>query len=392
MLVMKLGMLVLKSLSRNKFRTAVTALGIVVLVAIFSVVTTVTGTVRRKMLSNASETRLIVTERWLAPSRVPQRYVPQIARLDGVRDWSTMNTLFGFVDESRRFDRNVVAIATRPDNLRTMYSGLEKLQPEAVEALLQRKDGVLIGPALVQMMGWETGQQFTFTSSRFPPVDVPFTIVGILPAGDWSNTFFCRHDYYMEVTGDRAAVNCVLLDVDSGAAARRLAAQVNFDYENQQPALKVETESASVSRFADRAWALLQVVDAVVAVLLIDMVIILSNSVSISVRERRVEMAMLKVLGFQPLHIIGMVVAEAMVVGGVAGAMGTAVVCAVSSLAAGEVLPVLLWNRFFLQFPIPWTSVLWGAAIGVGVGITGSLLPATAARSVRVSDVFARIA
>ncbi|MDZ4688363.1 MAG: ABC transporter permease [Planctomycetaceae bacterium] len=391
-MMMKLSILVLKSLCRNRLRTAVTALGIVVLVAISSVVTTVTTTVRRKMLSSADESRLIVTERWLAPSRVPLRYVPDIAGLEGVRDWTTMNTVFGYLDESRRLDRTVLAIATRPDNIRTMYGGLHALPSEAVEALLQRKDGVLAGPALVQTMGWQVGREFTFHSAGFPPVDVPFTIVGILPPGDWSNAVFCRHDYYMDATGDRSAVNCVLLDAGNPAAAHRLAARVNSDYENRQPALKVETESAGVSRFANKVSALLQILDGIAVVLLIDMVIILSNSIGISVRERRAEMAMLKVLGFQPLHIIVLIVAEAMVVGGVAGALGTAVVWAVSSLTVGDVIPVMLWNRLFLQFPIPWTTVLLGIAVGVGVGITGSLLPATAARRVRVSDVFAKIA
>jgi putative ABC transport system permease protein len=391
-MVIKLAILVLKSLSRNRIRTTVTAFGIVVLVAIFSLVTTVTSTLKRKMLTNADETRLIVTERWTAPSRVPLRYVRQIAELEGVRDWTTMNTVFGFLDESLRRDRAVIAIATRPENVRTMHSGLRVLPAETVDAMLNRKDGVLAGPALVGTMGWEVGQQFTFISASFPPVDIPFTVVGILPPGDWSSAFFCRHDYYMDATGDRAAVNCILLDVESGARARQLAATLNVDYENRQPALKVETESAGVSRFAARASAILQIIDAVVAVLLIDMVIILSNSIAISVRERRTEMAMLKVLGFQPLHIIGMVVAEAMVVGGVAGAVGTAIVCAVSALTISDLIPVMLWNRFFLQFPIPWTMVLSGVGLGVAVGVTGSLLPATAARGVRVSDVFAKIA
>jgi hypothetical protein len=76
----------------------------------------------------------------------------------------------------------------------------------------------------------------------------------------------------------------------------------------------------------------------------------------------------------------------------VAGAVGTAIVCAVSALTISDLIPVMLWNRFFLQFPIPWTTVLSGVGLGVAVGVTGSLLPATAARGVRVSDVFAKIA
>jgi len=121
-------------------------------------------------------------------------------------------------------------------------------------------------------------------------------------------------------------------------------------------------------------------------------VIILSNSISISVRERRVEMAVLKVLGFQPLHITLMIIAEAMLVGALAGLVGTAIVSLLSQLTVSGTLPLYNWNKFLLQFPVPWSAALWGLLIGAGVGLTGSVLPASSARSVKVSDVFSRIA
>jgi putative ABC transport system permease protein len=391
-MLLKFALLVLKSLGRNKARTSLTALGVMVLVSIYAVVTNVTATVKKKAAAQGAQTRLVVSERWTMPSRLPMRYVDEIRSLPGVVNYTTWNLVAGFLDESRRRDRQAAAMATEPSTLREMHNGLETVTDEHIQALIDRKDGALVGQGLMQSMNWEIGQRFTLLAARFPPVDMEFTIVGTLPPGDWSNAFFCRHDYYMEVTDDREAVNCIWLEVAGEEVAKEIAAKLTADYENRQPSLKVETESAGVARFASRNQALLSVIDLVVAILLIDMVIILSNSISISVRERRVEMAVLKVLGFQPLHITLMIIAEAMFVGAMAGMLGTGLVCAMSQLTLDGVMPAFFATRFFLQFPVPWTAVVWGILIGAGVGLTGSAIPASSARSVKVSDVFARIA
>ena len=391
-MLLKFSILVFKSLGRNKVRTSLTGLGIMVLVAIFSVVTNVTATVKSKVNAQGDQTRLIVSERWTMPSRVPLRYVPEITQIDGVKDWTTVNFLMGFLDESRRRDRQAMALATRPDNLRQMQAGAAGVSDEDFDAFLNQKDAALVGPGLMKTMNWKVGQSFTLLAARFPPIDIQFTVVGVLPPGEMSNGFFCRHDYYMEATDDREAVNFIMLEIDTSDRAKELAANLSTDYENRQPSLKVETESAGVARFAARSQAVLQIIDGVVAILLIDMVIILSNSISISVRERRVEMAVLKVLGFQPLQIMLMISGEAMLVGALAGLLGTGVVCLASQLTTGGQLPIMAWNKFLLQFPVPWSAALWGLLIGAGVGLTGSALPASSARSVKVSDVFSKIA
>ncbi len=391
-MLFKFAILVFKSLGRNKVRTSLTGLGIVVLVAIFAVVTNVTSTVKRKVSSEGKQTRLIVTERWTAPSRVPLRYIPEIAQTEGVTDWTTMNLFIGHLDESRSRDSQVLGLAMRPENLREMQPPAADVSDADFEAFLSRKDAALVGSGLMKLMGWKVGQSFIVNGVRYPPVAVQFTIVGTLPPGDMSYGFYWRQDYFMEATEDDSNVNALMLEIDNPDEAEALASKLTTEFANRQPSVKVETESAGAARFAARGEAVLQLIDGVVAILLIDMVIILSNSISISVRERRVEMAVLKVLGFQPLHITLMIIAEAMLVGAIAGLVGTSIVCLASQLTLNETLPLANWNKFLMQFPVSWTTAPWGMLVGAGVGITGSVIPASSARSIKVSDVFSKIA
>ena len=47
---------------------------------------------------------------------------------------------------------------------------------------------------------------------------------------------------------------------------------------------------------------------------------------------------------------------------------------------------------FFPSFPIPEWAFAWGLAMGAGTAFVGSFLPAWTARSIRVSEVFAKVA
>jgi putative ABC transport system permease protein len=180
------------------------------------------------------------------------------------------------------------------------------------------------------------------------------------------------------------------LRVDDPETGKQVAAAIEREFGKTDPSLKVETESAGVARFAGRSQSLLAIIQAVVTILVVDMIIILSNSISITTRERRVEMAVLKVLGFQPGHIVLLVIGEAMLVGGLSGLLGAGLTFAVSELNAQRALPVDI--NFLTQFPMPAAIVPWGLALGAFVGLVGSVLPALNARKVKVSDVFANLA
>jgi len=98
-------------------------------------------------------------------------------------------------------------------------------------------------------------------------------------------------------------------------------------------------------------------------------------------------MAVLKVLGFRPGHLLALVLGEALLLG------------AGSGLAAGG---LIYWiaNTFFSgitignsePFPVPWEALLWGGSVGGATALVGSVLPAWTASSVRPSQVFARVA
>lgn len=390
--MLKFVLLILKNLGRHKLRTGLTALAVTVMVLLCVEMRTILGTVLRRVEADGSQSRLMVTERWEMPSRIPVRYLPALSRLEGVEDWTTWSSYPCYFHEARQVSQQAFGVATRPDNLVAMHAGLDKLDPATVEALKRQKSGALLAADVAKDLGCRVGQNVTLFSALDPLKTLRLQVVGILPAGEYPRVVFFRQDYFETATGNKDTVDIMWLRTRDAEAARHVATQVQERFRNRQPELKVETESAGVARFAGRSQGILSVIQLVIGILLIDMVVVLSNSISVATRERRVEMAVLKVLGFEPKAIMALVVGEAVLIGIASGAIGTTLAWACSAIALSGLLPPSSFTRLFYLFPIPIEAILWGMPVGALVGFAGSIVPAWNARSIKVSDVFAKIA
>ncbi len=382
--------LIIKNLSRNRVRTTLTALAVIVFTMVYTVVGSTTSLVNRLVSSTSSNTRLVVVNRWITPSELPSRYIDQVTRVRNVQDWTIWHYYFGFLDESKRSDRFGLGIATRIDNLQAMHPGLEELDPASLQAIKHDKIGALVGLHMMDAMKWKVGQRFTLFSATHPGKDLEFHIVGVVPAGKWGSNFFFREDYFQQGTGDDETVNVIWLRVGNEETGRQIAATVEQMFANSREEVKVETEAASAARIAGKTESILAIVNMVVLVLLIDMLVVISNSISISTRERRTEMAVLKVLGFSPNFIIVMVVSEALIVGTLSGGLGAALAFGLSALNEADQLPYTI--AFLRMFPVPVSFVPRGMFLGALAAFMGSIIPAWTARGIKVTEVFSDIA
>src|SRR5207253_542255 len=105
-------------------------------------------------------------------------------------------------------------------------------------------------------------------------------------------------------------------------------------------------------------------------------------------RERRTEMAVLKVLGYGPQRILALVLGEAVAVGALSGLLsGTLTYLLIHVLMHGFPFPILWISKFDVFVDAIW----WGLVIGGVTSLVGSLVPAWSARTIKVSEVFAKV-
>lgn len=407
----KLARLVLRSLLRNKMRTILTALATFVMVLVVTIVWTILSFLNRVTEDKKEDLKAIVSERWQLPSQMPYAYAMPLAEGAARRptdarpkDFMTWSFFGGTLDPTKRGSENsVFFFAMDPRKLRSMMEEMQDLDPELVQRMVNNKRGVLVGRGRLEQMNKRVGERFLLTSMNYKGIDLEFEIVGELPGGRYTLSAVMNHTYLLDALDAHArknrgvphpmrdrSLNLVWLKIPDSEEFRRVAEQIMTSSQFTNPAVKCETASSGISSFLDAYRHLLWGMRVVLApAILFTMTLIIANSISISVRERRTEMAVLKVLGFQPWQILALVLSEAVLIGVLAGLLSSGITYfLINGYFGGVKFPI----AFFPAFLIPADALWWGPAAGGLTALIGSFIPAWFARGVKVAEVFSKVA
>ncbi len=409
----KLFLLIVKNLRRNLLRTALTCLATFVLVSMVTLIWTVVYFLDQITMEKSKDLKLIVTERWQLPSQMPLTHADYLnpekrqCILDkkdvGPNDFMTWSFYGGSLDPAKMTRENLVFFFVMdPKKIRPMMDDLEDLDPKLVQKMLDNRQGCLMGRERIEAINSYVGGHFKVTSINYKDIDLEFEIVGMLPEGRYgmsaimNETYFNQElDRYARQKGqkhplDTKRLNLIWLRVKDLPTFERVAHVIQTASVLADRPVKCETASSGIGAFLeaykDLLWGMKWLM---VPAILVSMTLVVANAISISVRERHTEMAVLKVLGYRPGQILGLVMGEALLVGGCSGFLAAmATIGFIDYLIGGIKFPI----AFFPAFMVPWQGLLWGLAMGFGTAILGSFLPAWSARSVKVSEVFAKVA
>ncbi|MBI1917089.1 MAG: ABC transporter permease [Planctomycetes bacterium] len=410
---------IVKSLNRNKLRTGLTGVATAVLVFIITLIWSILWFLDLVTTEKAKDFKAIVTERWQLPSQMPVSYGNSLAEGAASRpgdivpqDNMTWQFFGGTIDPAKRTRENIVFFfCMEPRKLLTMMDGidefsetdLEKLK-RAISEMEKDKRKVVIGKERLEAMNKKVGERLKVTGMNYQDIDLEVEIIGEFPAGRYGQSAVMNRDYLNDAMDDynrrlakskgkhpltEKSLNLVWLKIPDTDAFRRLSEQIESSSLYTNPAVKCETASSGVASFLDAyrdlIWGMRWLL---VPAILVTMSLVIANAISISVRERRTEMAVLKVLGYSPGQVMGLVLGEALLVGVVGGLLSSAgTYYFINEVMGGVKFPI----AFFPAFKIPRDALWWGPMIGGLTAFAGSFAPALAARSVKVSEVFSKI-
>jgi len=409
--------LMLKNIRRNLIGSIVIALGTMVLVPVVIFVWSILAFLDAATAEKSKNFKGFVTERWRLPSQMPFAYAASLsegaARQPGdVKPDDSMTWQFygGTLDpENRTRESSLFAIATEPRKLRTMMDELDALPPDsaatldqAIRKMEQNRQGMIIGKDRLASINKRVGERIKLYGINYRDIDLELEIVGVFPEGRYDNTAAINRDYllaaldaYERQTGKPhpladKTLNLVWLRVPDSAAFAKVAGQILASPIYTSPAVKFETEASGVASFLDAYRDLIWGMRCLLApVLLFTLALVISNAISISVRQRQQELAVLKVLGFRPWQIMTLVLGEASLVGVLAGLCSAGGTLAAINYGFGGIkFPI----AFFAAFYIPAEALAWGVGVGLLTALLGSVVPAWTASRIRVSEVFAKVA
>ncbi|AWV06229.1 ABC transporter permease [Marilutibacter maris] len=383
---MKYLHLIWAALFRSKTRTVLTLLSVVVAFLLFGMLDSV------RVAFNAGTNvagydRLVVASRLSITQMLPMRLEPQIAAVPGVKKAVHAAWFGGIYQDQRNFFPNM-SVGPGFFDAYPEYD----IAPAQLKAFESTRNGAVVGESLAQRFGWKVGDIVPLQATIFPTKgenNWEFKLVGTFKVTDSKrkgeeNALYFRWDYFNEANDfvkDRAGWWIVQLDDPN--KADQVAQAIDKLSENSDHETKTQTEQAFNQAFVKQFADIGLIVSAIMGAVFFTLLLLTGNTMAQAVRERIPELAVLKTIGFTDRSVLALVLAEAvllLVLGGAIGlAIASAVMPAVSAASGG-----------IIQLPtVPANTWLLGLALMIVIGFLVGVLPATRAMRLNIVDALA---
>ncbi len=379
--------LILKNVRRNRRRTILTIGGVAVSISVFTFLFVVIDTMNRTVERGGSELLLWVVDRYQAQhilSKIPEAYVAQIKAVPGVR---VVSPVMFSMARYRTEQELVLIMGVDPATIREVRPF--DVDEASFMAFAREKKAALVGEDFAKQYGLKLGDPVVLKGmgEREP---LSFTIRAIAKQKgkpqlkDPHGRFTVHLDYLQQATNRQGLVTNIWVKVDRPSSAPRVAAEIDALFAN----MPVQTKTQSYKGFmlsAVKQMESLQIALSLIGLaIVIAMLLGTANSIAMAVRERTVEVGILKSLGFLKRHVLALVLGESVITALIGGIIGI-------SLSYGLLLV------FGLRLPIEFTTVRGELVLSpesafkalmasVAIGLLGGMWPAVRAARLRVVE------
>jgi putative ABC transport system permease protein len=378
--------LIWAALFRSKTRTFLTLLSVVTAFLLFGML----DSVRVAFNSSANVEgfdRLITTSKLSITSSLPYSLQGQIESVPGVAS-SAYATWFGGIYQDRRNFFPNFAIGPGYIELYPEYV----LPPEQLEAFNTTRTGAIVGKALAEQYGWKLGDTIPLQATIFPTKgsnDWTFKLVGIFTVSDRKRQgeerqLMFNWKYFDEANDYiKGEVHWYVIDLVDASQATQVARAIDALSENSDHETKTQTEQAFNQAFFKQFADIGLIVTAIMSAVFFTLLLLTGNTMAQAVRERIPELAVLKTIGFSNRSVLWLVLAEAVlliVLGGAIGLGIAAVLMPAVSSASGGVVQL---------GSVPTATWLLGLGLMIAIGVVVGALPALRAMRLNIVDALA---
>ncbi|HEX7348493.1 MAG TPA: FtsX-like permease family protein [Rhodanobacteraceae bacterium] len=385
---MKYFHLVWSALMRRKTRTIFTVVSILAAFLLFGMLDSVRTAFADAGHSVEGASQLITLSKLGMQQQLPLSLQTQIAAVPGISAVTHVSWFGGIYQDPKNFFANEAVGSNYFD-----VQDAVVLPPAQVKTFQTTRDGAVVGAALAKRFGWKLGDEIPLQATIWPKKDGSnawtFKLVGIFHAANAKqagieNAMFFRWGYFDEAREfANGEVGWYQEKIADPADADRIARAIDALSANSDHETKTETVNAFTAGMLSQFANIGLIVTAIMAAVFFTLILLTGNTMAQAVRERIPELAVLKTIGFSNRSVLGLVLAESIllvVIGGVIGVVLASVVVSGLKVALGTTLPMADVG-----------GPIWGTAIGlmIVIGIVVGIVPAVRGMRLRIVDALA---
>lgn len=379
--------LIWKNLFRKKLRTFLTLFAILVAFLIYGVTAAFQLTLAAPTAGPQTR-RLVVTNKINFTEPLPIAYLNKVRAMDEVARVTHASWFGGYYQERSNF---LIAFAVDPETYMEAYSEFQ-LPPEQLAAFKKDRQGLLIGKPVADRYGFKPGDRIPLKSDIFFKADgsdsYEFNVSGVFATNDvkgFDDQVVFHYDYFNEARAfGKDFIGQLIIETKDPSRNGETARKIDEMFANSPYETETRSEAAFGETFTQQFGNIGFIVTAVVAAAFVTILLIVGNTMMLTVRERTGEIAVLKTIGFTANRIFTMILSESMLLAFLGGLFGMALAwLAVGFLANAPV-------GFFSAMAITPATAMTALGLMLGLGLVTGLLPAWTAMKTDIITAFAR--
>jgi putative ABC transport system permease protein len=383
---MKFLSLVVKSARRSKRRTALTVFSVAIAVFLFASLRAVIDGFNAGAESSSS-TRIVTQRSTSLFFAMPISHAEAIKGTPGVQDVTWANWFGGVYKDPQNF---FAQYAIEPESYLRMYPEI-LLTPDEKRAFLDDRTGCIVGEGLVRNYGFKVGDKITLQVGipTYGTRDFDFTVRAIYRSGGGTvdnQSMFFHWKYADERSIQKGLAGWYIAQISHPDQAAQVAGAIDQKFANSPFETKTDTEKAFQATFVSMFGNISLLLGSIALAVVITTLFVAGNTMAMSVRERTMEIAVMRTLGFQSTTIFLLVAGEGLLMalgGGVLGALLARLLVNPSFFPSGGFIPEITVNN---------TNVAVGVGLSAVIGIVAGIVPAMMASRLKIVDALRRVA
>ena len=369
-------------LIRKRLRTFLTIMSMFIAFVLYGSLNTLSGLFTGS-IEGLSADNIIVMPRYNMLGKLPYSHVNYIETLEGVEEVMYMDFL---ISDSIESMMEGVAYAVSP-NFFDVYDRFEATE-QAILALKSNPIATIVGQLMADQKGLKIGDRLNTESSSLNidgTYNWSFEVVGFYTAkqikGDELGAIINWPAFDEARMSEKGTLGTIMVKATSPEVGEKISKQIDEQFMNSSYATRSGPESMIAVEMAGEIADVELIVNSILLSVFFTILLVSSNTLAQSIRERTSDIGVLKCLGYKDNIIFISVILEAVTICFSAVLMGlliTALIIPAIEIMSGGILE----DTVSISLEI----VLGGFLIGLLIALMSAAVPAYQALRLRVVD------
>jgi len=364
---MTLGGFIVRNALRNRRRFVLTLLSVATSLFLLTLLQVLLRGLTDPQPSNDAALRIVVRHKVSLANMLFAKSKARIVAMPGVKACTKLLWFGGIYQDEKNF---FAQFACDADSLFNVMPEAQ-IEPGALNRFLTQRTSCVVGRKTMERFGWRPGQKITLLGAMWP-CNPELEIAGAFTGGVDDSSLYFHHEYLDELLGNQGITGLFWLRTDSPASVPGLIERIDAEFANSDAETISESEHAFQVGFVSMLGNLKLLIGSICSVIVFTLLLVTGGTMSMSVRERAKEIAILKAVGFSSPDVAGLILAEAFGLALLGGAAG----CALAWLTLHAIDFHKLSRGMFMDFAITGTVLGRSLAVIALLGLLSGIIPA----------------